>query len=424
MVESNLNSESQSPQDGFEKEQQGVVVNTPENDSVSLYQVLDDFHIEVPSRDIHGRVKRVVSKLSEKTVKAKYGELYIKGIPFYESECCIPEHKNYLSFIGTSKNMYAPLDIKPQQGNCDTWLKFIRHIGQGQYEILLTYLIVMFQYPVKKLPILCLVSEENATGKSTFANKVAYLLGRNAGFYSQSDLESQFNIWVMNLLAVFEEIYDTKKVAGKLKDISTSKQTTVNRKGMQQFQFEPFVKIFIISNNEDTCIQLNENDNRYLVLKVPPIPKEDFDIDFDKKLDKEASAMLWYLLNTKPTIKEQSRMWFPLDMLRTKQLDIMVEANKSDLYHSIRIATTELMDEIRRDLYVRVKDLEAILHHKYSASQISTCLRKEFKMKPTEKTVRWRSYCGYDQEADKDGKMMTGQPYVFKYENNDESTEV
>lgn len=424
MVESNLNSESQSPQDDLEKEQQGVVVNTAENDSVSLYQVLDDFHIEVPSRDIHGRVKRVVSKLSEKTVKAKYGELYIKGIPFFESECCIPEHKNYLSFMGTSKNVYAPLDIKPQQGNCDTWLKFIRHIGQGQYEILLTYLMVMFQYPVKKLPILCLVSEENATGKSTFANKVAYLLGRNAGFYSQSDLESQFNIWVMNLLAVFEEIYDTKKVAGKLKDISTSKQTTVNRKGMQQFQFEPFVKIFIISNNEDTCIQLNENDNRYLVLKVPPIPKEDFDIDFDKKLDKEASAMLWYLLNTKPTIKEQSRMWFPLDMLRTKQLDIMVEANKSDLYHSIRIATTELMDEIRRDLYVRVKDLEAILHHKYSASQISTCLRKEFKMKPTEKTVRWRSYCGYDQEADKEGKMMTGQPYVFKYENNDESTEV
>lgn len=420
MAESNLNNEPQSPQDGGGNKLQKVVVNAPENDSVSLYQVLDDFHIEVPSRDIHGRVKRVVSKLSEKTVKAKYTELYIKGIPFFESECCIPEHKNYLSFMGTSKNIYAPLDIKPQQGNCYTWVKFIRHIGQGQYEILLTYLIVMFQYPVKKLPILCLVSEENATGKSTFANKIAYLLGRNAGFYSQSDLESQFNIWVMNLLAVFEEIHDTKKVAGKLKDISTSKQTTVNRKGMQQFQFEPFVKIFIISNNEDTCIQLNENDNRYLVLKVPPIPKEDFDIDFEKKLDKEASAMLWYLLNTEPTIKEQSRMWFPLDMLRTKQLDIMVEANKSDLYHSIRIATMELMDEIRRDLYVRVKDLEALLHYKYSVSQISTSLRKEFKMKPTEKTVRWLPYYGNEQETDK----ITGQPYVFKYENNDESADM
>lgn len=424
MAESNLNSESQSPQNGGDKKLQGVVVNVPESDRVSLYQVLDDFHIEVPSRDIHGRVKRVVSKLSEKTVKAKYGELYIKGIPFYESECCIPEHKNYISFMGTSKNIYAPLDIKPQQGNCDTWLKFIRHIGQGQYEILLTYLIVMFQQPVKKLPILCLVSEENATGKSTFANKVAYLLGRNAGFYSQSDLESQFNIWVMNLLAVFEEIHDTKKVAGKLKDISTSKQTTVNRKGMQQFQFEPFVKIFIISNNEETCIQLNENDNRYLVLKVPPIPKDDFDIHFEKKLDNEAPAMLWYLLNTEPAIKEQSRMWFDLDMLRTKQLETMVEANKSDLYHSIKITTTELMEEIRRDLYVRVKDLEALLHYKYPANQISNCLRKEFKMNPSEKTIRWHSYCGYDLEDDTEGKKMTGQPYIFKYENNNGNADV
>ncbi len=388
----------------------GAEVTTKKTE-VEIWQVLDDFYIESNTYDLKSRPKRVVSKITEKTIKSKYARQKSEGIDYFESECCIPQHLDYKSHIGTSKNLYSPLDIEPKKGSIDTWLELVKHIGQEQHKLLLDYLIVMFRYPTEKLPILCLVSEENATGKSTFSNKVAYLLGRNAGFYSQSDLESQFNVWVMNKLAVFEEISDTKKVAGKLKDISTSQQTTVNRKGMQQFQFEPFVSIIINSNNVDTCVQLNENDSRYFVLKVPPIPKENYDNDFESKLDSEASAMLWYLLNTEPSIKKQSRMWFPLEMLRTKQLDAMILANKTDLYHSIKIAVDEIeIDE--STVYLRVKDLEALLNYKYNASQISRCLRDEFKMQPTEKTISWTPYYGLKEP---DGKYrITGKPYIFK----------
>lgn len=399
---------------------QKVVVEPIDNHSVLLdadiWQVRDDIYIESTSYDIQGRPKRVLGKINEKTLKSRYRDLDIKDIPYFDSECYVPSHKNYQASIGNSKNLYAPLDIQPEQGAWKTWEKLIRHIAQEHYQLLLTYLIVMFQYPVKKLPILCLVSKDNATGKSTFANHLASLLGRNAGFYSQGDLESQFNVWVMNKLAVFEEIHDTKKVAGKLKDISTSRQTTVNRKGMQQFQFEPCVSIIINSNNEETCIQLNENDNRYLVLKVPPIPKDNYDINLDKKLEREAPAMLWYLLNAEPLIKEQSRMWLPLDMLRTKQLEAMVEANRTDEYHSIKIAVEELQNELNRDLYLRVKDIEALLGNKYSKHKISTCLRDEFKILPAEKTIRFWSYYGYDRELDRQGKELSGKPYLFKYE--------
>lgn len=384
---------------------------TPKKKDIKIWQVLDDFYIESNSFDLQGRPKRVVNRIAERTIKNKYGKQVSEGIDYFESECYIPQHSNYQSRIGGSKNLYSPLNIEAKEGDISTWLKLIKHIGQDQYDLLMDYLIVMFSYPIEKLPILCLVSEENSTGKSTFSNKLAYLLGRNAGFYSQSDLESQFNVWVMNKLAVFEEISDTKKVAGKLKDISTSQQTTVNRKGMQQFQFEPCVSIIINSNNVETCLQLNENDSRYFVLKVPPISKEDYDKDFESKLDKEAPAMLWHLLNTKPMIKRQSRMWFPLEMLRTKQLDVIVEANKTELYHSIKIIIDELEGEAET-IHLRIKDLQTLLKDKYSGSQISTCLRTEFKMRPTQKTISWEPYYGIQGEK----QRLTGKPYIFKRE--------
>lgn len=305
------------------------------------------------------------------------------------------------------------------EGDCSTWLKLIQHIGQDKYDILLTYLIVLAQHPTEKLPILVLVSTENETGKSTFARMVASLFGENAGFYGQDALDSQFNGFAMKLIAVFEEITNTKKSFSKLKDISTSKLTTVNQKYLSEFQFEPCVKVMILSNNEDDCIALTAQDTRYFVLKVPPILE--YDIDFDRKLEEEAPAFLYYLLNTEPLYPKMSRMWFHSDLLKTEQLEVMIEANKSELYHEIKFAIDSIMVEYGVSAgEITAGEINDYLNGKYSPNKVASTLRNEFKLKSEKKGYvpyykNSSDYYGYGKS------MPQGRVYTFSSSETDES---
>lgn len=351
----------------------------PEIELPIIFQIGDNFYIRATSYDTRGQNRTEIKQVTKQTLKDRYDIKDITTIPYFETECYVPAHIGYKPVIENSFNSYHPLPIKPQKGDWCTWEKLIRHIGQDKYEIVLNYLIILFQYPTEKLPVIIFTSKENETGKSTFMQSVAYLLGNNAGIFGQDDLNSQFNVWVMNLLAVFEEISDTKRSINKLKAISTAAKTTVNRKFMPQFSFEPFCKIMIASNDEETCIQLNEEDTRYLVLKPEKI--KDFDPGFDNKLKKEAPAMLWYLLNNAPTIKKQSRMWFPAKDIKTEQFNKIVETSRSSVYHDIRLVVDEIMAEYNlEELHITVGELSHKLGNRYALNEIVTCLRKEFKI--------------------------------------------
>ena len=378
----------------------------PEIELPCIFQMGNDFYICATSYDAREQSRTEVRQVTKQTLKDRYGIKDITTIPYFETECYVPAHIGYKPVIDNSINSYHPLPIKPRQGIWNTWEKLIRHIGQDKYEIVLNYLIVLFQHPTEKLPIIIFTSKENETGKSTFMQSVAYLLGNNAGIFGQDDLNSQFNVWIMNLLAVFEEISDTKRSINKLKAISTAAKTTVNRKFMPQFSFEPFCKIMIASNDEETCIQLNEEDTRYLVLKPEKI--KDFDPDFDNKLKEEAPAVLWYLLNTAPTIKKKSRMWFPAKDIKTEQFNKIVETSRSPIYQDIRLVVDEIMTENNlEELYISASELADKLRNRYAINEIVTCLRKEFKIQNA--LVRYTPYLGFEEKV--------GRPYLFRVAN-------
>ena len=110
------------------------------------------------------------------------------------------------------------------------WNMLMKRIFGEQEALGWDYLTLLYRNPTQVLPVLCLVSPESHTGKSSFGNALSYLFGANVGFYTQDDLNSTFNGWIKSLVAVFEEISDAKKPLNKIKAMSTAKKSNYQRK--------------------------------------------------------------------------------------------------------------------------------------------------------------------------------------------------
>lgn len=351
----------------------------------SFYQIGDSFFSRDLSYTDESKGEYVVTKLSDKTVTQRYGKDFINNIPFYVNYRCVPSHDDYKPFIGKSFNSYHPLPVEPKEGDWSNWKSLIEHIGGDKSDILLDYLIILLRYPLQKLPVLALVSKENKTGKSTFINGILNILGKNAGMFQQADLNNNFNAgWATKLVAGFEETSSTQPAANKIKCMTTAPTIQVNEKFVPSYSINTFVKLMIASNHEDDGLYLDDEDTRYFVIKVPKIKSHD--ADFNSKLIKEEPAFLHYLLNATPKNQRRDRMWFTSDQIRTKQMEVMIESNRSPLYGNIRATVNDIMlTHEKTELLASRGEIEEWLNFKSSRSEITKCLHKEFKIVPEKK---------------------------------------
>lgn len=372
------------------------------NDGEFYYQAGDDHYKITRTFDSAGRPRLTRIKLQRQTIVRQKGEAFVSKIPYYDAQVVVPSHTHYKRDIGTCINLYHKLEIKPRKGSIKAWEKLIKHIAGDQAELLWDYIQLLYLYPLQVLPVLCLVSPENGTGKSTFANGLSYLLEANVGFYTQDDLNSQFNTWLLSLVAVFEEISDTVRSLNKIKAMSTAKQATVNAKYQQPIQVEPFVKIIILSNNDETFIRATENDIRYWVIKVAPLPEDDLDPDFDEKLRAEAPAVLDFLLRRKLSTTKQSRMWFAPELIRTQALAKVVEESRSDIRKDLEAIIEEKLDDVGA-FYATPSDILRLLANKYRLNEVSGELKRMGYQKMPQ--MRFTDVFG-DQNRN-------GQPYYF-----------
>lgn len=367
-----------------------------DNQVVPFVQVGDKYEKIIVKYDVLGRPYESSVMLNKETISERYGKGMLSRIPYYDDYVIVPSHTNYQKIIGTCLNIYNPLPNEAKEGQHPHWDMLMKRVFGYQETLGWDYLTILYRNPTHILPVLCLVSPENGTGKSTFGNALSYLFGLNVGFFTQDDLSSSFNVWIRHLVAVFEEISDTKHTLNKIKAMSTAQSATLNQKYKPQISFAPFVKIIILSNNSDSFLKANENDIRYWILRLKPMKTVDFVPDFDTKLREEIPAVMHTLQTREISTPKTSRMWFSPQLIATDALDVVRKESRSSCAKDILIWA----EEWGGDIYVTEREVYLEQERKYTRSQIRDALRKELHLSnPNQRYI------------DRDGSPQNGRAY-------------
>lgn len=302
------------------------------------------------------------------TIISDHGKGHLAKIPQYDGFCCIPSHLNYKLEIGTFYNQYHELEYHPKHGECTTILYFLKHIFQGQYELGLDLIKILYEKPLQVLPILCLVSIERETGKTTFLNFLKLIFGKNMTLNTNDDFRSQFNSdWANKLIiAVDEVLLDKREDSERIKNLSTARQFKAEAKGKDRQEIEFFGKFILCSNNETSFIHIDKEEIRYWVIKVRPFKDEQqySPDDFFDKLKSETPAFLDFLIKRPFHTENKTRMWFTPEQIETEALLKLKANNKSMLEKEIIDILQMIMDEKSIDeVCFRLQDLSSSLNN-------------------------------------------------------------
>lgn len=171
-----------------------------------------------------GDTSSVLLKWKKSEIITDEGKDALDDIKRYDGFCLIPSHDNYKREISNFYNKYEEINTKPIEGSFAKTEKFLKHIFGDQYDLGIDYLTILWQQPTQILPILCLVSEERKTGKTTFLNWLKLIFQGNMTINKNEDFRSRFNSdWSDKLIvAVDEVLLDKKEDSERIKNLSTS----------------------------------------------------------------------------------------------------------------------------------------------------------------------------------------------------------
>jgi hypothetical protein len=327
-----------------------------------------------------------------------YGKKYLEHVPKYDGFCNNPSHTNHQEKIENFMNMYEKLNHTPKEGRIENFKQFMQHIFQDHHEIGLDYLTILYQKPIQLLPVLCLVSKERGTGKTTFLNLLKAIFGKNMTYNKNEDFRSQFNSdWASKLLiAVDEVLLDRREDSERIKNLSTARTFKSEAKGKDRVEVEFFGKFILCSNNENDFIQIEPGEIRYWVIKVNPI--ENDDVFLLEKLKAEIPAIMHFLAHKEITTQNLSRMWFHPSILKTKALSRVINRNKSKIEMELASIFNDILyDFDREEIKFTLTDATALLGRSkvgnYNRTQVSDILQKIWGLSPINNSGNYTRYC-------------------------------
>ena len=296
---------------------------------IPYIRVGTSYYKRVKAPTIAGHFNEILVHWNMETIKQDHGKDHLSKIPKYDGFTCIPSHiefkQEYLGFY----NIYSSLGKVPKEGEVTLSLRFVKHIFGKHYELGLDYLQLLYLKPIQVLPILCLVSKERSTGKSTFLKWLKEIFENNLTYLTNDSFSSQFNAdWANKLLICIDEVlFNKEELTERIKYLSTTNINKLEAKGKDKREVEFFGKFILCSNNEESFIKIDANETRFWVIKVPTLEVEQ--TNYLEKLVEEIPAFLYYLANRKLHSKHLTRMWFTAHQIKTNALVKLVQNNRN-----------------------------------------------------------------------------------------------
>lgn len=412
------------------------------------FMVGDDFYKFIMKPNKYGIEEKSYEKRSPTTIKLwqklfskKQEQEFFQHIPKYESFCVVPDHVNYQPVIRGCFNAYSPFEHEPEEGDITVTMNFLKHIfGENEvsykpknsnetvklknYELGLDYLQLLYTKPQQVLPVLCLVSKERSTGKTTFSKWEKMIFTQNMAVVGNADLKNDFNAhWANKLIVCCDETkIDKFEVVEKIKSLSTSDRIMMNAKSKQQVEMEFFAKFQLNSNNTDNFLFVEEDEIRFWVLTVPGIKHKNVDLLTD--LQEEIPAFLHFLNKRQMATENEERHWFNSALLKTDALKKLVLYSKATIEKEMRVWLKDMFFDFGQE---EIKlDMNSIKEKfpRYEKNYIEKVLEQDWKMtrEPTARAshFRWESMPKTDDKGVKTIEQMRvevkthGRHFCFK----------
>lgn len=326
-----------------------------------------EYYKTIVEKAPNGQVELNLVPWTTDAIKTDYAnpKEFIKLIPKYDAFTNIPENDpdKYQQSIFSTKdgfrstlyNRYCPVSHVPQQGEWRTINTLLHHIfdyrntkGEPFYEMALDYLQMIYLNPTQHLPILCLVSREQATGKTTFLNLLRAIFKENMRILDSERISSKFNgSWAGKLvIGVDESFIDTDKptVVNRLKMIATNSSIPLEKKGKEAGEVPNFAKLIMCSNDETNFLKIEIEDTRYWIIRVQSINPDSRDPHMAERMEAEIPAFLYYLKNRTLYYKEKTRLWFDPADYRTDALAKIQQRTGSIIWQNIEMAVKQQFD--------------------------------------------------------------------------------
>lgn len=200
--------------------------------------------------------------------------------------------------------------FEPKEGSYTKTIEFLKHIFGEQLEIGLDYLSIIYFKPTEKLPILCLVSKECKTGKTTFLKWLKQLFGENMIINTDEDFSHNLNTeWITKLIIGIDELpHNQIQDFENLKYYATCQKITHVAKGKKDIEYPFNGKFILCSNHEDDFIKIDPDEIRFWVRKISSISNEIPYLLSD--LIEEWPAFLFFLQHREIKSPKKTRLWF------------------------------------------------------------------------------------------------------------------
>jgi Family of unknown function (DUF5906) len=378
-----------------------------------------------------GDLVAVLMPWSVECIRQDHGKPFLSSIPKFDGFCLVPAHLNYQRVVGSFYNRYHPFGHEPQAFYPKHTLIFLNHVFGEQLHLGLDYLKILLLYPTQMLPILCLVSAERNTGKTTFLNFLKAIFGDNMTINSNEDFRSNFNAeWAHKLLIGVDETFlDRKEDSERIKSLSTSRYYKIEAKGQDRQEIEFFGKFVLCSNNEDNFIQIDPGEIRYWIRRLPTLQQDDKNmLDL---LKAEIPWFLHYLLDRPFATVSTTRMWFTPQQISTPALKRVKRYHRNKLEAEVAQLFQFILDtrEATETICFCVSDVQDWLLKRgfrgYDSAAIRRLLQEEWKLQPAPNSNAYLQYRigtdGVVYEFNQKGRFYTlGQQEILKLNNLDD----